>query len=307
VVVVSFASSGLLRRTLMTAEQFGPDVRVVVVDNASTAVERARVEVLAAERGWHLVGLPDNRGFGVASNVGIARARQLGCATFCLLNPDASISPAALEELRRASLADPWTVLTPRIVDSSGRTVFAGSTLGLRDGRTGARGRRSASTGPVEEWLTGACLVLSAETVDRTGGFDEGYFLYWEDVDLSHRVLAAGGRLVVRDDLVAVHDEGGTQGRKGRAKSALYYRYNARNRLVFGAAHLSRRQLLFWVLRTPAVSWEILLRGGRRQLLASPGPAWAVLRGSLEGLVVAAAALVRPRRRLMTCHVDEDG
>ncbi|MGY1727481.1 glycosyltransferase [Geodermatophilus sp. SYSU D01062] len=307
VVVVNYASSALLRRNLAAAGALGPDVRVVVVDNASTAGERAAVGLLAAERGWELVALPDNRGFGVASNAGIARARELGATTFCLLNPDASVSAQVLDELRRATLADPLTMLTPRIVDSGGRTVFAGSSLGLRDGRTGARGGTAVSTGPVEEWLTGACLALSAELVDRTGGFAEDYFLYWEDVDLSHRVLAVGGRLAVRTDLVAVHDEGGTQGRQhGRAKSPLYYRYNARNRLAFGAAHLSRADLLRWVVRTPAASWEILLRGGRRQLLHSPRPAWAVLRGTLEGLRIALVALLRPRRtarpRVLVAH-----
>ncbi|WP_110007354.1 glycosyltransferase family 2 protein [Geodermatophilus normandii] len=293
-VVVNYGSSALLRRNLAAAAALGPHVRVVVVDNHSTDAERAAVTALAAERGWDLVALPDNRGFGAASNAGFARARELGCATFCCLNPDASATPEVLEELRRASLADPLAVLAPRIVDSSGTTVFAGSTLGLRDGRTGARHSPTRSRGPVEDWLTGACLVVSAEMADRLGGYDEGYFLYWEDVDLSHRALAAGGSLVVRSDLVAVHDEGGTQGeREGDAKSDLYYRYNCRNRLVFAARNLSRRQLLGWLLRTPWVSWEILLRGGRRQLVHSPRPLLAAVRGSLEGAGIALVALVR--------------
>ncbi|GAB3299693.1 hypothetical protein GCM10027451_01350 [Geodermatophilus aquaeductus] len=293
-VVVNYGSSALLRRNLAAAAALGPHVRVVVVDNHSTDAERAAVTALAAERGWDLVALPDNRGFGAASNAGFARARELGCAVLCCLNPDASATPEVLEELRLASLADPLAVIAPRIVDSSGATVFAGSTLGLRDGRTGARHSPTRSRGPVEDWLTGACLVLSAEMADRLGGYDEGYFLYWEDVDLSHRALAAGGSLVVRTDLVAVHDEGGTQGeREGDAKSDLYYRYNCRNRLVFAARNLSRRQLLGWLLRTPRVSWEILLRGGRRQLVHSPRPLLAAVRGSLEGAGVAVVALVR--------------
>ncbi len=293
-VVVNYGSSALLRRNLAAAEPLGPHVRVVVVDNHSTDAERAAVTALAAEHGWELVALPDNRGFGAATNAGFARARELGCATFCCLNPDASVTPVVLEELRLASLADPLAVIAPRIVDSTGATVFAGSTLGLRDGRTGARHSPTRSRGPVEDWLTGACLVVSAEMADRLGGYDEGYFLYWEDVDLSHRALTAGGSLVVRTDLVAVHDEGGTQGeRQGDAKSDLYYRYNCRNRLVFAARNLSRRELLGWLLRTPRVSWEILLRGGRRQLVHSPRPLTAAVRGSLEGVVIALVALVR--------------
>jgi glycosyltransferase involved in cell wall biosynthesis len=136
----------------------------------------------------------------------------------------------------------------------------------------------------------------------RIGGFDEGYFLYWEDVDLGYRAVAAGGTVILRDDLVAVHDEGGTHadGRPEGAKSAVYYRYNCRNRLAFGSRHLNRRQLLRWLVTTPAVSWEILLRGGRRQLLHSPGLLWAAVAGSLAGVALALPALVtgpRPRMR----------
>lgn len=309
VVVVNYASSALLRANLAAAGPLGPSVRVVVVDNASTEAERTAVEALAAECGWSFVGLPDNRGFGVASNAGIARARELGCVSFCLLNPDASVTPAVLDELRTASLADPLALIAPRIVDSTGRTVFAGSTVGLRDGRTGSREGAARSTGPVEDWLTGACLVISAEMVDRTGGFADDYFLYWEDIELSHRVLAAGGTLVVRHDLVAVHDEGGTQGeRRGPAKSDIYYRYNCRNRLLFAARNLPRRQLLGWMLRTPKESWEILLRGGRRQLVQSTGPLRAALLGSLAGLGIALVALVSPpvrpagRPRVLVAH-----
>jgi GT2 family glycosyltransferase len=119
---------------------------------------------------------------------------------------------------------------------------------------------------------------------ERLGGFDEDYFLYWEDVDLSHRCDLLGGRLIVRADLTAVHDAGGTQDRaSGRAKSATYYYYNCRNRLVFAAKHLGRRDQLRWLVRTPADARRVLLRGGRRQL-AHPGrTVWPALTGSLAG------------------------
>jgi hypothetical protein len=95
-----------------------------------------------------------------------------------------------------------------------------------------------------------------------------------------------------------VHDEGGTHGRTdGPAKSALYYRYNCRNRLAFAARHVGRRRLVRWILTTPGASWDILLRGGRRQLLGSPGLAWAALAGTCSGLRLAVGALVHGRGR----------
>ncbi len=287
VVVVSYGSTDLLHRNLATADLVGPDVHVVVVDNFSTAANRRAVTELGAAQGWHVVGMPDNRGFGAACNAGVAAARQLGCRTFLFLNPDAVITRAVVAELRAHSLREPMAMISPLLVDSAGRVVFRVARTDLRDGRVRSRPRGAdpATTDP-GDWLCGACVVVHDELLTRVGGFDEGYFLYWEDVDLGFRAVAAGGTVVLREDLTAVHDEGGTHadGRREGAKSALYYRYNCRNRLTFAARHLGRRRLLRWLLATPAVSWDILLRGGRRQLLHSPALLWAAVAGSVAGI-----------------------
>lgn len=306
IVVVNYGSAALIERNLGSVDLTGVPVQVVVVDNFST--DRARVEIagLAADRGWQLVALPRNGGFAAGVNAGIEAARALGCRTFLLLNPDAVVAADVIEELRRHSLREPAALISPRVVDPSGRVYFDGARVfldsgrirgGRRDGvRPAVPGRRArTATGPAHEWVSGACLVVHDDLLRRIGPLDERYFLYWEDVDLSVRCVAAGGTLVVREDLTAVHDAGGTQGpTRGEAKSALYYYFNCRNRLLFAALLLPRRQLLRWMWATPAVSREILLRGGRRQLLHRPSLAWAAVRGSAAGLRAAAAALLRP-------------
>ena len=300
VVVVSYGSAELLRRNLAAARLPDGCTHVVVVDNFSTPENREAVELLGAEHGWTVVGMPDNRGFGAACNAGVAAARDLGCTTFLFLNPDAVITPAVVAELRAHSLREPMALISPQLVDSAGEVVFRVARTDLRDGRVR---RRPDGEGPQTndpgDWLCGACVVVHDRLFSRIGGYDEEYFLYWEDVDLGFRAVAAGGSVILREDLVAVHDEGGTHGpRQGRAKSALYYRYNCRNRLVFATRNLDRRGVLRWVLATPAVSWEILLRGGRRQLLHTPSVLRAAVRGSLSGLAAALPALVLgPRRR----------
>jgi GT2 family glycosyltransferase len=313
IVVVSFGSVDLLGRNLASADLAGEDVCVVVVDNFSSAENRRDVENLGRTQGWHVVGMPDNRGFGAACNTGVAAARRLGCRTFLFLNPDAVISGETVAELRAHSLREPMALISPLLVDSAGDVVFRVARTDLRDGRVRSRPRDAdpRTTDP-GDWLCGACVTVHDDLLQRIGGFDEKYFLYWEDVDLGYRAAAAGGSVVLREDLVAVHDEGGTHGdsRRGRAKSALYYRYNCRNRLAFAARYLGRRQLLRWIVRTPAVSWDILLRGGRRQLLQSPRLLWAAVAGSLAGLAVALPALVtgpRPRVRRPSVLVVHPG
>jgi GT2 family glycosyltransferase len=297
VIVVNYASARLVEHNLGAIDLTGLDVRVVIVDNFASPAESAVARDLTERCDWHLVPLPDNRGFGAAVNAGVAAARALGCITFLLLNPDASVSRPVLRALHEHSLREPLALISPRIVDSGGAVYFRGSRLFLDSGRirSGAVepsvdvGSGAARTVP---WITAACLVVHSKLLDRIGGVAEDYFLYWEDVDLSYRCLVAGGSLVVRDDLEAVHDEGGTQGRRGRAKSETYYRYNTRNRLLFAARNLGRADLLRWVLQTPMVSREILLRGGRRQLIRSPRPLMAAVRGSIAGLWLALPALL---------------
>lgn len=287
VVVVNYGSHRLLAAHLPAAATM-PFARVIVVDNHTTDAERLAVTALADERGWELLALPDNRGFAAGVNAGAVRARELGASAVLLLNPDARVTADVIAALAARVRDDPMSVVTPRIVDSLGEVVFDGSMLELRSGRLARRG-----SGAAVPWLTAACLAVPLELFERLGGMDESYFLYWEDVDLTVRAARLGARLVVADDLVAVHDEGGTQGRSGRAKSSGYYRYNARNRLLFAARNLSRADIVRWIVRTPVESTQILLRGGRRQLIESPRPLLAVLRGSLAGLALAVRALVR--------------
>jgi N-acetylglucosaminyl-diphospho-decaprenol L-rhamnosyltransferase len=288
VVVVNYGSPDLLRRNL---PGLGP-VPVVVVDNHKTDGDSAAARALAGEHGWQLLALDRNVGFGAAMNVGVRAALDSGAEVVLLLNPDAEIGPDALEGLRRAALADPAAMITPRIVHPDGSTWFSGGMLSLAEGRL--RLRDGTPPPRYERWLTGACLALHRDLWERLGGFDEDYFLYWEDVDLSRRCERAGGRLVVRADLVASHQVGGTQADEPqRAKSAVYYRYNCRNRLLFAAKHLPPRDQLRWLLLAPADTWRVVLRGGRRQLLR-PG---RTVRPAVLGMLAGAGWLLRAAAR----------
>jgi N-acetylglucosaminyl-diphospho-decaprenol L-rhamnosyltransferase len=309
VVVVNFGSHELLAANLGPVPWQGLGCRVIVVDNYATQAERKAVTALADGHGWSVIPLP-NKGFGAGVNAGFAEGRRLGCELLLTVNPDARISAEVVAQLRAHSLRDRLALITPTVVSSRGDVEFQGSQVSLADGRIrGLRGEELPHTDVVDvaavqgrlgvgarSWLTGACMIAHRDLWDRLGGFDESYFLYWEDIDLSVRCVEVGGSLVLRRDLVVTHDEGGTQpAGHGRAKSNAYYFYNCRNRLRFAAGQLPRRAILRWMLLTPAVSWEILMRGGRRQLLHSPWPLLATIRGSMAGLGCAVTALVRTR------------
>lgn len=293
VVVVNYGSGHLLRENLAPLSRSAPGLKVVVVDNRTSDDERALVSSLAETEGWSTVLPSRNTGFGGGMNLGAREAVAAGARFLLLLNPDAIIDRDALATLVTACRREPRALLSPRILRPDGSVWFDGSDLSLDDGRIRSRRRREvASAARIEEWLTGACLLLSADLFISVGGFDESYFLYWEDVDLSRRVREAGGSLRVVPEAEAIHAEGGTQSSgglvaSGQAKSAVYYRFNIRNRLLFAAKHLDDADLARWKREAPRVAREILLQGGRRQFVRSPGTLVVGLRALAEGRRIA--------------------
>lgn len=295
VIVVNYGSPALLRANLEPLQVSAPEITVVVVDNFSTDAARTEVTALATANGWLSVLPEANLGFGAGMNLGVAAAMEAGLDLVLLLNPDASITPESIERLAVRAVAAPLTLFAPRILRPDGTVWFDGADLYLSDGRIRSRNRRSDFPGAeIEPWLTGACLLLSVELWERVGGFLDDYFLYWEDVDLSHRVVASGGALERVEDAIAVHDEGGTHDRSdaasARAKSSTYYYFNIRNRLVFAARHLSPADVRRWRRSAIPVAWGVLLQGGRRQLLTSTAPLRAGFAGVRDGLRLSRAA-----------------
>ncbi len=292
-VVVNYGSAHLLAHNLVeSAAQAHADV-VVVVDNPTGTEERARVRELARQHDWQVVEPDRNLGFGGGVNAGVEAAIAAGARDLVVVNPDAVLLAGCVHELRSADVAHN-TVCAPRIVTSEGSTWFEGADVYLDDGITRGRSKRERFAGARRwGWLTGACLWIPVEVWRATGGFDEEYFLYWEDVDFSHRAVNAGAHLVVVSDAVAVHDEGGTQGRAAgaAAKSEAYYYFNIRNRMLFARKHLSAEDARAWGNSIWPSAREVLLRGGRKQFLFSLAP-W---RGGVRGM--RAAFSLRGRRR----------
>lgn len=289
VIVVNYGSSALLKENLVPLSRALPDLIVVVVDNFSTAVERASLEAIAGAEDWTVVAPITNTGFGTGMNLGAERALSRGATSLILLNPDAVLTAEAAVSLTREAEEHTEALVAPVVLRPDGSVWSAGSDLYLDDGRIRSRRRRrdDVDATRITPWLTGACLALSSDLWDRVGGFSDDYFLYWEDVDFSKRVLEHGGELRLLDTVTAVHAEGGTQNqgleKSGQAKSATYYYFNIRNRLLYAALHVSDADLAAWQRSASRVSWEILMQGGRRQFVTPWRPLSAYLRGLHDG------------------------
>ena len=272
VVVVSYAAPELLESNLTQVCRDVPEARFVVVDSFSTPEAREATLALAREHDWTVETPDTNTGFGGGVNLGAARARAEGAEILLLLNPDATISRENLIRLVSRVRAEPLTLVAPVLTNSEGRVVADRTVVCLADGSMRSpRSTKPIPPGGTRPWLSGACLALSTRLFEVTGGFDERYFLYWEDVDFCARVLDVGGALMLASD-----------GR--RAKSDTYYYYNARNRLLYAALRLDRAEQRRWAATSAAAAREIVLRGGRRQLLSSRSSLRAAWAGTRDGL-----------------------
>ncbi len=168
--------------------------RVVVVDNGGDR-DRSDLRAAIGDRGDVLTA--DNHGYGAAANLGAARARELGADAVVLLNDDVVVAPGWLEPLAAELAGDRVGAVQPVLV-TGGEVNSRGVTVG-RDGAGHDLGRgepvEALGDGPVDvELFTGGAVLLSQEFLAATGGFDERYFLYYEDVDLGLRGAELGWR-----------------------------------------------------------------------------------------------------------------
>lgn len=296
-VVVNYGSHGLLEQNLGPLAGSLNPAQIVVVDNFRTRDDSQQVKALATRNGWSLVALPSNEGFGSGTNAGVALAQERGFRRFLLINPDARIDEAGVDALARECAAHPGNIAGARIVRPDGSAWFHGGTILRSRGRT-SMGPSAVSSAP-DGWITGACMMIHDDLWKRLGGFDDEYFLYWEDVDLSWRCTEGGGSLTVLPNVTVEHSVGGTQ--RGGGKTTTYVYYNCRNRLLFAARHLPWRQRLSWLLTSPGYAAAVMQHGGRRALSRRPlAMLNAAVRGTFSGVFCSlrrtdtAGARVRP-------------
>ncbi|HEX6754029.1 MAG TPA: glycosyltransferase [Solirubrobacterales bacterium] len=179
----------------------GVEARVTIVDNDSRPEQQQRLRE-GCPPGARLELGEENLGYGTAAN----RALRDGAGQLvCVSNADVLPEPAALAALAAVALAEPdagmvgpvfggdtdrYHAALPGAVTMLGR-IFVGS--------FGERRQPSPAAGAVSEvgQPSGACFVVRRDAWEAEGGFDEGFFLWYEDVDLARRLHDGGRRNLV--------------------------------------------------------------------------------------------------------------
>ena len=256
-VTVAFNPGEELERFLVSLET--ATVRRLAVVIADNGTEHDVVTAAARRHGARVVGDGTNLGYGAGANLAAADLEE---DWVVVANPDLVWEPGSLDALIDAGLADPAAgCLGPLLLNPdgtvypSGRALpslvkapdmpsWAGSGRAIPSPRpttplTGAaragRGRWAGSPG--------ACLLLPAAAWRRLGGFDDDYFMFFEDVDLGERVGRAGWLNVQVYDSVVIHEQGAS--------------WKARPEKMIRAHHASARRYLSGVYDAP---WQAPVR-----------------------------------------------
>jgi GT2 family glycosyltransferase len=221
VVIVSWNTREVLRRCLavLGEERRQLALEVLVVDNGS---RDGSAEMVASDFPYvRLIGVGRNLGFAAANNLVFELAR--GKYTV-LLNSDAFLRPGSLERAFEHMETEPGTGLAgARLIGQDGSWQpsarqfpsllndflslsglahrFRGSRFWGRADRTWADPMQAAHV----DWVPGAFSIIRTSVLERVGGFDESFFLYYEEVDLCRRIKGAGYAVRYWPDVVVVH------------------------------------------------------------------------------------------------------
>ena len=239
VVIVAYGAWPLLESCLRSLEEHGPasaSMRVHVVDNASPDGTADRVAA----------GFPDVVLHRLAENAGFSRANNVvldgSDADWALvLNPDCELRPGVLDHLLDELRARPAVGMVGcRLVQVDGTFDHAAKRsfptplaalahfTGVGRDAEGSLGQYRATTlaegdaGPVDA-INGAFMLVRRAALRDVGGFDEGYWLYMEDLDWCARFWARGWEVRYDGTVTALHVKGGTAGRHRAARQNVHF------------------------------------------------------------------------------------
>ena len=252
----------------------GTEVRITVVDNNSdddttTVIKRRYPEVELIQPG-------ENLGFAAGQNLVLRQTREKSAL---VINPDAKLAQGALATLERALRENSDVALVaPRVEYENNRPQLSfGALPGLlvdwrqRKLQKALQSGRSAAVKRLTEklkhpffpdWVSASCFLARMADLTAIDFFDQGFFLYMEDVDLCCRLRSVGKRVMVDPSALCRHIEGHSQ--KNVSLQKYHYR---KSRLLYENKHGRKWRFHFYkFLRGSGIdrTWDpaIVFKGG---------------------------------------------
>jgi N-acetylglucosaminyl-diphospho-decaprenol L-rhamnosyltransferase len=239
VICVTFNSAG---RVAALAQTLNPFPLVTVVDNASG--DRTVSEIHKAIPQARVIENSRNLGFGAANNLGI---RQATTEFVLLLNPDCEIGvDSVLSMLACADEQSSASLVAPQLLDRSGHADVSYAWFPGSWHATGPQAQGPACVG----FASGACLLIRTSALRAIDGFDENFFLYYEDTDLCIRLHNQAGPLIVEPRAEARHINRGSSSGIWRLRAEYLRGYHhIQSKFMFEAKHFQTHPSIWRRLR----------------------------------------------------------
>lgn len=247
--------------------------QIIVVDNGST--DSSKEVLYGRYLDVTVIPLPLNTGFAGGVNAGLRYAATAGHEYTALLNNDAVADKNWLKNLVEAIEADPRAgIVTAKMLNDTGEYLDSTGDIYSIWGLPYPRGRREADTGKYDEQrevfgASGGASLYRHKMLAEIGLFDEDFFAYYEDVDISFRAQLAGWKVLYEPSAKVHHHIGATS-----AKVKGFSTYQTMKNLPWLAIKNVPRGLLHRVLTRLSLAY--LLFFGRA---ITKGHGWAALKG----------------------------
>ncbi len=239
-ITVNYHSERLLQRLLDSAVSLKDLARAewIIVDNSpGDRLLEQTLRASSALGAFRVLVNSQNEGFGAGCNLAVTRAES---PMLFFLNPDCVFKGGSLGPLlERLRQDEGLAAVGPRLEDAAGRVEVSGGCfpgifteaklkaekwLAERSPRLRRLYARRFNHRREMDWVTGGALLVRRTAFEQIGGFDEKFFLYFEDIDLCRRLREAGYRIGFDPSLTLVHDRGGSVKDLGHAAGEIYRR-----------------------------------------------------------------------------------
>ena len=274
--------------------------QLLLIDNGSTDGSLEKFEELPENS--ELIALETNRGYTGGSNVGIARAMEMGADYIWLLNNDANVEQNTLSLLVALAESNPQIGLVGPLLMRPGSPAnceaagvrFDCSKASLEVTTDIAKAKKWQIDAPENMAIFGTGLLIRRSVIEKIGSFDEHFFAYDEDIDLSIRSAKAGFLNMVEFQAILWHQPRPSLPNDSDLVAPHVYYYMTRNDFRLWRKHASTFLAIkahFWTLRR-SLKHVIELRRERRGATVAE----ALLRGMWDGLCGQSGAYIAERR-----------
>ncbi|MDR3626866.1 MAG: glycosyltransferase family 2 protein [Ignavibacteriaceae bacterium] len=210
--------------------------KIVIVDNGSdnNDVDKIKENFPSVKIIWN----PENLGFSGGNNLGIRYCLKSRADYVLLLNNDTVVEPDFLDLLFSKMVLDNQIgIAAPQInyYSKPSEVWSAGGKINkIRTSGFATTNSRISNSECYVDFVSGCCMLIKKEVIQKVGEFDEKYFLYVEDTDYCFRVLKAGYKIFVVPESKIYHKVSNSTSKK---LSTIPLYYTTRNRLYLARKH----------------------------------------------------------------------